>query len=286
MNKVLAIDLDGTLFYPKSRKRLVSKKNVEFLQRFIDLGNKVVLVTSRAAEFVERVVKEIGREVDYLACTGAVIKINNEIVEKTSVQNKVMKTVIDDTIMTFKPLAILLTTEKYEMIVHALFPFGRFLKAMYQFWYKVAFGVSRQPIELSNNVFEDELNGGNIYGAKIFFGLRSKQEKMNKEINKSVRERFKDDIEASWAGQVIELTPVGCDKANAIKKYANLTNTNHDNIYVIGDSGNDISMFNEFHDNSFVMAHSYPSVKKYAKHEISRVYKIEKYVLGKESNNE
>ena len=39
MNKVLATDLDGTLFYPKGRKRCIPKKNVKFLQDFIDDGN-------------------------------------------------------------------------------------------------------------------------------------------------------------------------------------------------------------------------------------------------------
>ena len=54
MKKILALDLDGTLFYPKGHKRLVSKKNTSFLKRFVEEGNKVVLVTSRTQEFCEK----------------------------------------------------------------------------------------------------------------------------------------------------------------------------------------------------------------------------------------
>ena len=67
MQKVLAIDLDGTLLYPYSFRHKVSKKNVKFLQRWIDAGNRVVLVSSRDAKFLREVEKEIERPVDVIA---------------------------------------------------------------------------------------------------------------------------------------------------------------------------------------------------------------------------
>ena len=48
MSKVLAVDLDGTLFYPRKLKRCISLKNVHFLRRWIDEGNRLLVVTSRS----------------------------------------------------------------------------------------------------------------------------------------------------------------------------------------------------------------------------------------------
>ena len=61
MGKLLAVDLDGTLFYPKQHTKCISKKNVKFLQKWIDQGNKVVLISSRGYDFVKRLKEEIQR---------------------------------------------------------------------------------------------------------------------------------------------------------------------------------------------------------------------------------
>ena len=64
MCKLLACDLDGTLFYPRQIGRCIPMRNVRFLRHWIDAGNKVVLITSRSYEYVEKLFKEIKRPVD------------------------------------------------------------------------------------------------------------------------------------------------------------------------------------------------------------------------------
>ena len=116
----------------------------------------------------------------------------------------------------------------------------------------------------------------------IFYGLKKNKSKISKEINKELRDKY-NDIEVSWTAQVNEITPLHCSKSEGLKKYCEIMNIDKDNVYVVGDSGNDISMFNDFHEHSFCMKHSYPSVKKYASHIISRVYKLDKIVLKGEN---
>ena len=58
MIKVIATDLDGTLFYPKKRLRLIPKKNKEFLTRFASNGGKVVVVSSRGFNFASKLEKK------------------------------------------------------------------------------------------------------------------------------------------------------------------------------------------------------------------------------------
>ena len=38
--KILVTDLDGTLFYPKDKKAMICKENLDFVRNFIDKGNK------------------------------------------------------------------------------------------------------------------------------------------------------------------------------------------------------------------------------------------------------
>ena len=111
-----------------------------------------------------------------------------------------------------------------------------------------------------------------------FFGFGKKKRELSKEINKQLRSNFPS-LESSWSIIVNEITPKGCNKGDGLVEYCRKLNINHDDVYVVGDSGNDISMFNAFHEHSYCMAHAYPSVKKYAKHVITRVHKLGKLVL-------
>ena len=72
--------------------------------------------------------------------------------------------------------------------------------------------------------------------------------------------------------------PKGCSKGESLKKYQKYKGVSDENIYVVGDSGNDISMFKEYYENSFCMKHSSPAVKKYAKHILRRFYDLQAYL--------
>lgn len=283
--KILACDLDGTLFYPKQKKKYVSKKNVEFLQKFIDAGNKVVLVSSRSEVFIKKVIVEIDRPVDYIACTGAKISVDGNLIARRSIDGKKLTAVLNEITEEYKPLGFMMVSERFPLIVKSVKSLSGILMSFYAKFYRFHFGIYREDFVYDNDLFDKELEEGEIYGTKIFFGIQPKKNKINKEINKQLREKYPN-IEASWIGIAIEFTPRGCNKANAIADYVAHLGASTDDVYVIGDSGNDISMFLKFHENSFVMTHAYPSVKKYAKHEISRVYKLDKYVFGKEKINE
>lgn len=278
MAKVLAIDLDGTLFYPKGHHRLVSKKNTEFLRRFIDGGNRVVLVSSRGEDIIKRVVKEIERPLDYLASTGAIMCIDNQIVQDISMDNEIISYILKKIKEDYAPLAYVMSCKNSPWILSVHVKSRRLLEILYKTWYKLTFGIYREKFIIDEGAFKKQLFDGKIYSVNAFFGLGKKAKKANKELNKIIREKYPQ-IESSWMGLALEFSPKGCNKGAAVKFYADYIGINQDNVYVIGDSGNDISMFNQYYNNSFVMAHSYPSVKKYAKHKISRVYKVEKYLF-------
>ncbi|MBQ6730981.1 MAG: HAD family phosphatase [Bacilli bacterium] len=282
MAKLLAIDLDGTLFYPKNVTRCIPKKNVKFLRRWIDEGNKLVLVTSRSTQFTAKLKDEIKRPVDFINCCSSQIIADDKIIYDKAIPNTKLKKVIDYLEVNFKPIAFLMTSENHPCIIKYSRKVSRIYTFFYHIWWWFQFAY-REPYIMDNDLFEKELNGSKIYKIMVFIGLRKNKMAISKETNKVLRDEF-DEIESSWTAQVNELTPKGCNKGNGVERYCKLMNINKDDVYVVGDSGNDITMFNKFHENSYCMQHGHPSARKYAKHIISRVYKLEKLIMRGENH--
>ncbi|NLZ15285.1 MAG: HAD hydrolase family protein, partial [Erysipelotrichaceae bacterium] len=176
----------------------------------------------------------------------------------------------------YEPIAFLMTTENHSCIIKYNRKVRGFFMFVYKLWWLSQF-VYREPFIGDNNLFQQELKNGKVFKVMNFIGLRKNKAKISKELNKEFREEFPE-IESSWTVKVNELTPKGCNKGNGVEKYCELMNINKNDVYVVGDSGNDITMFEKFHEHSYCMKRGHPSVRKYAKHTISRVYKLEKLI--------
>lgn len=284
MSKILAVDLDGTLFYPKGRKQLVSNKNIEFLRKFIDAGNRLVLVSSRNEDTISKVIKEIDRDVDFIGVNGCVMSVNGKIIKDISIPTDTLTELVDNIFKEHKPIALLSTSKNYPIVIGTLGGAGRFLKWFYAKYYSLTFGIYAEKYSVDNDIFFDEIKNGHVYTVRVFTGLsRKKKNKVNKQLNTVFREKYPS-VEASWVGALIELTPKGCSKAESLLNYLEMINASKDDLYVVGDSGNDISMFKQFFEHSFVMKHAHSSVKRYAKYEVPRVYKLDKYLFEKEND--
>lgn len=281
MNKVLAVDLDGTLFYPRCLFRCISRKNVKFLRKWIDAGNRLVLVTSRSEEFCERLKGEIQRPFDLISCTSARIRANGEIIRDVSITGDILEEVVTKIMRTARPVGLLMTTQNYPCIIRGNYrkstPFLLFFYRLY-WWFQFKY---REPYHLSYKDFNLELKDGHIYKALIFFGFGKRKNNFAKEMNKSFREQYPN-VEFSWTTIVNEITPKDCTKGQGMNYYCDYLHIDHNDVYVVGDSGNDITMFNSFKNNSFCMKHASKIVRKYATHTVGRVYKLEKYILPKE----
>ena len=282
MGKLLAIDLDGTLFYPKRRRKCICKKNVKFLRNWIDAGNKVVLVTSRSSQFTEKLKDEIKRPVDFITCCSSQIIADDKMIYEKTMPNDKLKTIVSYVEETYKPIAFLMTSENHPCIIKYSRKVSRIYLTFYRLWHWFQFSY-REPYIADNDLFEKELNESKIYKIMTFIGLRKNKATISKETNKELREAFTN-IESSWTAQVNELTPSGCNKGNGVEHYCELMNIDKDDVYVVGDSGNDITMFNKFHEHSYCMKRGHPSARKYAKYIIPRVYKLEDLLLKGEDH--
>ena len=282
MAKLLAIDLDGTLFYPKRIRHCICKKNVLFLRKWIDAGNKLVLVTSRSTQFTAKLKDEIKRPVDFLNCCSSQIIANDELIYDQWMPREELKKILAEIEEKVEPIAFLMTSENHPCIIKYSRKVNRIYTLFYRIWWWFQFSY-REPFTVDNEMFENELNTAKIYKIMNFIGIRKNKSKISKELNKTFREDFPE-IECSWTAQVNELTPQGCNKGNGVERYCRLLDIDHDDVYVVGDSGNDITMFNKFYEHSYCMKRGHPSARKYAKHIISRVYKLEKLILRGENH--
>ncbi|OQA78066.1 MAG: putative phosphatase MPN_427 [Tenericutes bacterium ADurb.Bin239] len=273
--KLLATDLDGTLFYPKRPVSLISKKNKRFLNKFIDEGNKVVLVTGRSPDFTKRVFEVLGREVDVIGMNGAYTIIDGQIKDEHFLDFHVEEMLYDLNTM-FPILGSMLISQKYPLLISTP-PVGKFIEIFYHIYYKLM-GRYAEDYHFSNEEFLKEIKSKHVYKIMLFFGISRRGERKAAEANRYLRKHYPDQFEASWTGGFIEITPAGVSKANGIKAYAEAKNISAENVYVVGDSGNDISMFNAFYERSFCMKHSHKKVKKYAKTIIRRFHHLEKYL--------
>ena len=112
-------------------------------------------------------------------------------------------------------------------------------------------------------------------GEKI---VREKKEKLAQAMTDEYLNIVNGYLEATWSGEAIEFMKKGVSKANALKKLIDVLKLERNEVAVIGDSGNDVSMFKEF-EHSFVMSHAPEEIKKFASTVVDNVYDLKNYIM-------
>jgi hypothetical protein len=281
VSKVLAVDLDGTLFYPKRTKTLISSANLQFIRDFIDAGNRVIIVTSRNREFAELTAAKIDRPVDFVCINGAQIVVDGKVIhDVTLTPGRALEIFEDMKRYSRQPLAWFIDSKRFQNLMYSG-ETGWFTQVFFKYYYKSQ-GVYQQSYLADNDIFRSELKKGEIYRLLLYFGLGKRRVDIAKEVNKHVREKYGHDIEASWINTVVEIAPNNCTKAAALERIIVLDNIDRDRVYVVGDSGNDISMFQNFKEHSYAMEHAHVSVKKFAKYTIKKVHHLRRVLIDNE----
>lgn len=275
MTKLIATDLDGTFFYPKRKIGMIPRRSLKFVRQFIADGGKILLVTGRSHFFTIHVEEKVGANLDVIGMNGAYMLIDGEVYEEHFLSS-IVTSLVDDVNDKFKVKGMMLLSKRYPLLIDGP-DMTMFRKYFYRFYYWSQ-GVYAEDYLVSHSLFQNELRGNNVYKIMFYFGLTKKGNDRASEVNKYIRAHYGDSLEASWTGGFIEITPKGTNKANGIKKYLKLKGINEDEVVVVGDSGNDISMFNAFYERSFCMGHASKKVKKYAKHIIRRFHDLQAYL--------
>ncbi len=273
--KLIATDLDGTLFYPKKRSHMVTKENRAFIHRFVGDGGRILLVTGRNAYFGEKVGSKIGHPFDYIACNGSLVVSGGERIFEKGIPNEEAKKIVSDLQNDHEAKLIFLFTKDHNMVCQKK-EIAKWVKMGYSI-YRIFEGTYREPYFKDDELFQEELEKGMIYKILMFPGFGKKSIPFSFELAKKLQPMYPD-LNIVASEQAIEITAQGCTKREGLSFYLDYNQINVDNVLVVGDSGNDISMFQAFPGRSFCMDHSLEDVKQHASFVIKRFSDIENYV--------
>lgn len=275
MPKLFAIDLDGTLFYPKKRINLVSKENVGFLKYAISKGHQVVFVTSRNRFFVEKVLKQVNLDLDYVCRNGCMVVYQHQLILDQSMTSKDVEKVTQYIQSRHQRFMFSIDTKNESNIVFTS-KYIWYMDLIYRLYYFLQ-GRYREPYKKDNQYFMQQVKGDAIIQRLlIYFGIGKQGKRLALEESKALKDKFPK-LEIAWINGLIEVAALGTNKATALKILIDKKGIHPNDVVVVGDSGNDIPMFHAF-SNSYCMDHAHPEVKKHAKHLIKRVYKLKEII--------
>lgn len=266
MVKVIATDLDGTLFKPRKIYSLVEKSNKKFLKNFY---GDVVLVSGRAPNFCAKICNCLKIDHNFVALNGAIIVKNGKIIYKQSLKNTALLNLIDFMDENYSNYEIILF-DKYDDIT-CYTNKNKFKWHLKTLKNKFKNGRLNEKIKLSNKKVKKLLNR-NIFIYKAILYPNDGIE----DIATILKEKFGEHFEFFPSNFSIEISPKGIHKGNSLKYLIDTTNISYDEVFVIGDGTNDIAMIETF-PNSFAINTGSNKLKVKAKHIVNKVSDLEQY---------
>lgn len=235
MVKFLASDLDGTLLVNGE----FTKENQKAIKEMRDKGYKFAVSTGRPLNGVDYLFENTDVEVDYyILLNGAfILDKDKNIILKKDIEFQLTKDIISkcekDGVLISVETGIITYFIKNEN-KSLTYPNTKLIKDIEL--------LKDMPISLISMQF-----------------LEDKQESIDNIVNE-INSNYKDVI-AYRNKNFIDIVPQNCSKGHAVKSVGENLNINLDNIYTIGDSWNDLSMF-EITKNSFTLNDAEEELKK------------------------
>lgn len=278
MIKTIATDLDGTLFYPKRRFRLMQSKNTKFLRKFLDdKTHHVVIVSGRNVTMAKKISKKVKKPISMIGCNGAFIYHEGKIIEESYFTKEEVKQIMSY-INKDKSVHITLSFTNLMPIIITTKDFPKFLVSIGHLALKFQMAY-HEDFLIGDISFKKYLKKKNCHFYKIMpcFGFGKKGIETAKQKTEQYQRDLGDKYEIIWSNNAIEIMKKEVNKANALKKYLNMLKLNEFETAVVGDSGNDVPMFEAF-EQSFCMSNGNDEVKTKAKNIVKGVYELEKYL--------
>lgn len=261
--KILASDLDGTLI----RDEKISKKDLDALKRLKENNHKVIVSTGRTLSGIESVFRDFPFEYDYLVlCNGGlVLNKENEIIHRKSINYDVKDNIIKDFYNDGTLLMYYDDGNETYLINNS----------------SVKVSVSAQDFveSFSNRAEIDEaLSIKGTYQMMSVFDTSGSIEKCEY-IKNQIIDKYGEYVEAYRNQCFIDIVPKGCSKGNGIMMILEDEKVDTDNVYTVGDSFNDISMFN-ITKNSYTFNEAEELVKPHANNLVDYVHEVIDEILN------
>ncbi|MGL4452752.1 MAG: Cof-type HAD-IIB family hydrolase [Sarcina sp.] len=251
MKKLLASDLDGTLVFENK----MPKENMRSVQRLNGRGQVFIVATGRPLNGVDIVEDEFNIGIDYyVLLNGALIlDKNKKIVHHEKIDRRIVKEIIENYIEDDMNVSV-----ESGFITYVI---GRGGNLPYP----------QQIIVKDLEEVDDDISLISIY-------IKDREIDEIDKIKDKINESYNDVI-AYRNSNYIDVVTKGCSKGEGVLYVAEKLSIKRENIYTIGDSWNDVTMF-EITENSFTFKEVEENLKKNAKYIVNSVSEcIEDYVL-------
>jgi len=258
MVRVIATDLDGTLLRPKKKYSLVEKENKKYIK---DFYGDIVLVSGRTPKFCAKICKCLKIHHNFIALNGAVIVKEGKVIYRQSMKKTSLINLIDFIKQNYNNFEILIM-DKYDKIYS------------YSSKSKMSSKLKHLKHAVKNGKLHDKIITGNKKAKKILTDHTEIYKIIiysdcSDDMHNLISHKFKDHFSFFPSDHSIEISPIGTNKGEALQYLINTTKVKKDEVYVVGDGSNDISMFDLF-KNSFAIENAPNYVKIKAKHTISK----------------
>ncbi|MFC6291446.1 hypothetical protein BHU61_04535 [Macrococcus epidermidis] len=240
--KVFAVDMDGTFLDSDNNydKKFFERLNTEYKDEF-----KLLVASSNTISHLKTFFRQ--KDIYYIGSNGAVIAFDDKIIDTQFLDNTDIYRILK--YLNYNNIYSYVTSTLEKSYVNKLAG-EQFISRMQNYYNDL----------IINNL--NEMNEMNDI-TKITIEIKGDMKELIAQLNALCQSSI-----AVYSGfNCIDIIHKGTNKAVAIKKVLNILVANMQDLYVFGDSDNDIEML-KLTKNSFAMANGNDKVKSIAKYEI------------------
>ncbi len=276
MIKLIATDLDGTLFYPKKRITGMPSCNYRFVKEHLEKGYEFLFISGRSTMVLPKLKKRFKTDIPFLGCNGSYLYENDQLSQCYPLNRKAIFDFYCWAKAYYSVLIFFLFDEHMPLYTH-FDKLAKYLQYTFVMGNNLFYGYFREKLVTEEAKFVEKLTTTDNYKLMLSFGFGQSEATKAHEVCYDCQARFGQYFSFAVSDSSIEVTAKNINKGFGLKNFCKNHNYSPDEVFVIGDSGNDLFMYQDF-PHTFAMTHAPDFVKSQANHQVERVSDLEKYL--------
>ncbi|MCI8862332.1 MAG: HAD family phosphatase [Lachnospiraceae bacterium] len=267
MIKVIASDLDGTLFGSESK---IAPETLAAVKRACEAGIRFIITTGRNFRGVMKELEDADLTCDYILCSGAEVRNSKqEIVSQVPINMEQCREVYE--VLQKYPVSVIFGADEYDYQIGTYEEVEKqTVSRLNSYFSEIGiselqkaqmFGERMDTTKVVKNF--QELNNTGVPVYKLF--LFSDDREMLAEIDKELAKQKQIAVSSSFPTN-LEITDVRAQKGPVLKEYIESLGYQMEEVMTFGDSRNDESMLSMDFGATIAMANADEELKKVAKY--------------------
>ena len=259
--KYIFSDLDNTLLFGGE----IKKEDLDAIKYWKDKGNKFVIATGRGVNMMDMVFKKYPDLADYYILNNGALILDKD---KNKIEENIMDIEVARSIISDIDIDKFLVAVETENTIYSIGDFQD----------DICPEVGERTVKVNTEeIIKKEMD-------IVFLNCSPKDKNLNSaiEIYEELASKYKNQISIFRNKHWIDMIPLNLSKGTGIKKLSELEKFDECNVFVIGDSLNDISMF-EYFKNSYTFDYAEEVVKEKSKFVVNGFHEMVDSILDKKN---